>query len=90
MEKVENLCRTAHVQNTLINTSEQLRSRLRDACANRGRALQDDNIERQHHEQPKRYVSGAGGAARHTAHDPGRVKQADLTTMMPAATTVCH
>jgi hypothetical protein len=36
MEKVENLYRTAHVQNDFINTSEQIRSRLRDALrANR-------------------------------------------------------
>jgi hypothetical protein len=32
MEKVENLCRTARVKNDSINTSEQFRSRLRDAC----------------------------------------------------------
>jgi hypothetical protein len=32
LEKVENLCRTARVQNDSINTSKQFRSRLRDAC----------------------------------------------------------
>jgi hypothetical protein len=32
MEKVENLCRAARVQNDSINTSKQFRSRLRDAC----------------------------------------------------------
>jgi hypothetical protein len=32
LEKVENLCRTARVQNDSINTSRQFRSRLRDAC----------------------------------------------------------
>jgi hypothetical protein len=32
MEKVENLCRTARVQNDSINTSKQFRSRLRDSC----------------------------------------------------------
>jgi hypothetical protein len=54
MEKVENLYRTARAQNDSINTSEQLRSRLRDAvCANRmaraikRRAPQDEGIEGQ-------------------------------------------
>ena len=54
MEKVENLYRTAPVQNVSINTSEQLGSRLRDAVpANRmahaieRRAPQDEGIEGQ-------------------------------------------
>jgi hypothetical protein len=54
MEKVENLYRTARAQNDSINTSEQFRSRLRDAvCANRMaraiecRAPQDEGIEGQ-------------------------------------------
>ena len=54
MEKVENLCRTAHGQNDSINTSEQFRSRLRDAVradrmarAIERRAPQDEGIEGQ-------------------------------------------
>ena len=54
MEKVENLYRTAPAQNDSIDTSEQFRSRLRDAGrANRmaraieRRAPQDDGIEGQ-------------------------------------------
>jgi hypothetical protein len=35
MEKVENLYRTARAQNNSINTSEQIRSRLRDSVARR-------------------------------------------------------
>ena len=54
MEKVENLCRTARVQNDSINTPEQLESRLRDVVrANRMAgaieccAPQDEGIEGQ-------------------------------------------
>ena len=54
MEKVENLYRTARVQNDSINTPEQLESRLRDAVrANRMAhaiercAPQDEGIEGQ-------------------------------------------
>ena len=54
MEKVENLYRTAPVQNDSINTPEQLESRLRDAVrANRmaraieRRAPQDEGREGQ-------------------------------------------
>ena len=54
MEKVENLYRTARVQNDSINTPEQLESRLRDAVrANRmarpikRRAPQDECIKGQ-------------------------------------------
>jgi hypothetical protein len=54
MEKVENIYRTAPVQNDSINTPEQLESRLRDAVrANRmaraieRRASQDKSVEGQ-------------------------------------------
>ena len=54
VEKVENLYRTAPVQNVSINTSEQLGSRLRDAVradrmarAIECRAPQDEGIEGQ-------------------------------------------
>ena len=54
MEKVENLYRTAPVQNDSINTSEQFRSRLRDAVradrmarAIERRAPQDEGKEGQ-------------------------------------------
>jgi hypothetical protein len=54
MEKVENLYRTARAQNDSINTSEQLRSRLRDALradrdsrALERRAPQHESIEGQ-------------------------------------------
>ena len=70
MEKVENLYRTATSAEDLANTSEQIRSRLRDSrapmvdvCAVQHRAPQDESVKRQHHEQAERNA-GAPAIAR--------------------------
>ena len=61
MEMVENLCRTARVENDSVDTPEQLESRLRDvgranrmARAIERRASQDARIEGQFDEQTER------------------------------------
>jgi len=74
VEKVENLYRTARAQNDSINTSDQSGSRLRDAgrrpvvvCDRGPRAAQDESMEGQFHEQPRRHAGDGGDAARKNA-----------------------
>jgi hypothetical protein len=73
VEKVENLYRTARVQNDSINTSDQSGSRLRDAgrravvCDRGPRAAQDESMEGQFHEQPRRHAGDGGDAAQKNA-----------------------
>jgi hypothetical protein len=85
MEKVENLYRSARAQNDSINTSEQIRSRLRDslhadgdACAIQRRPPQYQRVKGQQHQPSQRHQGRARDAARQQRHDPGRRPQADF------------
>src|SRR5260221_5930226 len=78
MEKVENLYRTARAQNVSINTSEQIRSRLRESrrTLSAGRSRTAKTLSRKPWLDPARAhdhnaitVAAGGGEGRFSLHD---------------------